>query len=482
MIADANTSHIRADAGRQRAGRADGGEPADSRRLPHQRGAGAALGNAGATKVEAHAAAADPPRSPTGAETATADAAGTAPRAEGEHGGVTAQAAAGTSSRVPPSSATSAERTGVRPGGGAAPAQAVGDAAGVGGGRRADEAIPATVSALPAAADAPTMATQAEAIATGAAVPADAAARRVPAEAGSCLTGEPAAAPACMGGHGRTETVASTTDQPGASDGYAAGKTAEVSAHGTSTHADVSAADGPTAADANGPSAECRGASEAATQAAAPAARLVVQPPPDSAAARRCPTHPLWQQFQEVVGSGLPPLELREELRAILKAARQVLANLPRIGRLTRGAEEPTAARSKALLAQLADHMRACSRRRSGAAEAPAEAGDGGGEAHAGAQGANMSPLGPRPDGKGGGRLHTADADTAPADLGSVESEERGADVAGEGEVARGGATRGRGNKRRASAPVERPRRRASASAAASGSVEGGERKKRTRR
>lgn len=474
---------MRADAGRQRAGRADGGEPAGSRRPSHQRGgAGAAPANAGATKVEAHAAAAAPPRSPPGAETATADAAGTAPRAEAEHGGVATQAAAGTSGRVPPSSATSAERTGVHPGGVAAPAQAVRDAAGVGGGRRVDEAIPATGTTLPAAADTLAMATQAEAVATGAAVPAEAAVRRVPAEAGSCLTGEPASAPACMGAHGRTETVASTTDQPGASDGYAAGKPAEASAHGTSTHADVSGADGPTAADANGPSAECRGASEAATQGAVPAARLVVQPPPDSAAARRCPTYPLWQQFQEVVGKGLPPLVLREELRAILKAARQVLANLPRVGRLTRGAEEPTAARSKALLAQLADHMRACSRRRSGAAEAPAEAGDGGGDAHAGAQGANMSPLGPRPDDHGGALRHTADTDAAPADLGGVGSEERGVDAAGDGEVARGGAARGRGTKRRASAPVERPRRRASASAAGSGSVEGGERKKRTRR
>lgn len=174
---------------------------------------------------------------------------------------------------------------------------------------------------------------------------------------------------------------------------------------------------------------------------------VIEEPEAGTETARRCPTRDLWRQFQEALDKGLRPLALREELRGILKAGRQILADQPRVGRMCRGKEEPTVARAKALLSQLTERMKACHKRRTtetvDTEEVPGQGGSQGGS----------------PGGSGRTRKRSAsDVRGSTADRGG--SEER-CGAAGDDEAACVG-TRSRAGKRRtvsSGAPAERPRR-----------------------
>lgn len=91
-----------------------------------------------------------------------------------------------------------------------------------------------------------------------------------------------------------------------------------------------------------------------------------------------CPTVELRRQLQSAMDRGLPPVELRGALKEVLKAARQVLVERPRVGRYDRNAEDPVVSRTKALLSELADRIRSTkARSRQRRAGMHATAGDG---------------------------------------------------------------------------------------------------------
>lgn len=173
---------------------------------------------------------------------------------------------------------------------------------------------------------------------------------------------------------------------------------------------------------------------------------MIEEPEAGTETALRCPTRDLWRQFQEALDKGLKPLALREELRGILKAGRQILADQPRVGRMCRGKEEPTVARAKSLLSQLTERMKACHKRRMTETVDTEEVPGPGGS-----QGGSQGVSGRTP------KRSASDVRGSTGDLGG--SEEGGA--AGDDEAGFVG-TRSRASKRLAAtsvSPAERPRR-----------------------